>query len=113
MKILYVRVQPKQGVARFFRCGMEFTKAWRAVEVDAATAARLEAEQMLEVSEIEPADYEEAAGDSAGTDSAAVIADTSAPAQEEQKQHTPATEKQTHEKLGQAIAGKMAQQQKK
>ena len=66
MKKLYVRVQLKQAIERFFRCGIEFTKAWKPVDVDDATAARLEAEQMLEVSETIPADYEETeAGDSA------------------------------------------------
>lgn len=58
MKKLYVRVQPKQGAERFFRCGIEFRQAWQEVEVDAATAARLEAEQMLEVSETKPAELE-------------------------------------------------------
>ena len=58
MKKLYVRVQPKQGAERFFRCGIEFRQAWKEVEVDAATAARLEAEQMLEVSEAKPAELE-------------------------------------------------------
>ena len=58
MKKLYVRVQPKQGAERFFRCGIEFRQAWQEVEVDAATAARLESEQMLEVSETKPAELE-------------------------------------------------------
>ena len=58
MKKLYVRVHPKQGAERFFRCGIEFRQAWQEVEVDAATAARLEAEQMLEVSETKPAELE-------------------------------------------------------
>ena len=59
MKTLYVRIQKKQSAARFFRCGIEFTKAWTKLEeVDAATAARLEEEQMLEVSETQPADLE-------------------------------------------------------
>jgi hypothetical protein len=72
MKKLYVRVQLKQAIERFFRCGIEFTKAWKPVDVDDATAARLEAEQMLEVSETIPADYEETeAGDSAGNTSTA------------------------------------------
>jgi hypothetical protein len=72
MKELYVRVQPKQGVARFFRCGIGFSQAWKKVVVDTATASRLEAEQMLEVSDTKPADYEETeAGDSAGNTSTA------------------------------------------
>lgn len=58
MKKLYVRVQPKQGAERFFRCGIEFRQEWKEVEVDAATAARLEAEQMLEVSETKPTELE-------------------------------------------------------
>ena len=59
MKTLYVRIQKKQGAARFFRCGIEFTKAWKTLyEVDEATAKRLEEEQMLEVSETKPADLE-------------------------------------------------------
>lgn len=58
MKKLYVRVQPKQGAVRFFRCGIEFRQAWQEVEVDTATAARLESEQMLEVSETKPAGLE-------------------------------------------------------
>lgn len=51
MKTLYVRVQPRSGQETFFRCGMEFSKAWKTVDVDDATAARLQAEQMLEVEE--------------------------------------------------------------
>lgn len=58
MKKLYIRLQPKKGAERFFRCGIEFRRAWQEVEVDAATAARLEAEQMLEVSEIKPEEPE-------------------------------------------------------
>jgi len=58
-KTLFVRVQPRSGQKTFFRCGMEFSQAWRKVDdVDAATAKRLEEEQMLEVSETEPEDYE-------------------------------------------------------
>ncbi len=54
MKKLYIRLQPKKDTERFFRCGIEFRRTWLAVEVDAATATRLEAEQMLEVSETNP-----------------------------------------------------------
>ncbi len=67
MKKLYVRVQPKQGAERFFRCGIEFRQAWKEVEVDAATASRLEAEQMLEVSETKPAELENQAPNEADT----------------------------------------------
>jgi hypothetical protein len=49
MKKLNVRVHPKSGAASFFRCGTRFTQDWQEVEVDDATAARLTAEQMLEV----------------------------------------------------------------
>lgn len=59
MKQLFVRVQPKSGQATFFRCGMKFGKAWQRAEVDAATAKRLEEEQMLEVAEDQPADFED------------------------------------------------------
>jgi hypothetical protein len=45
---LLVRVAPKSGATQFFRCGIRFTAEWQEVEVDAATAARLKAEQMLE-----------------------------------------------------------------
>jgi hypothetical protein len=67
MKTLYVRIRQKAVVEAFFRCAMKFSKAWRKVEdVDEATAKRLEAEQMLEVSETRPDDMEDdSAGDSA------------------------------------------------
>lgn len=55
---LYVRVQNKAAIEQFYRCGERFTRGWRRVEVDAATAERLHAEQMLEVSEDEPEGYE-------------------------------------------------------
>ena len=58
MKKLYVRVQPKKSVTKFFRCGFLFALAWQEVEVDNATAKRLEEEQMLEVSETKPAELE-------------------------------------------------------
>jgi hypothetical protein len=56
-KTLYVRVAPKTGSQKFHRCGIAFTRAWQKVEVDEATAKRLKEEQMLEVSDKEPADY--------------------------------------------------------
>lgn len=72
MKKVYVRIHLKVVAERFFRCGFEFKKAWKPVEVDDATLARLNAEQMLEVSETKPADYEDtAAGDSAQNTSTA------------------------------------------
>lgn len=83
MKQLYVRVQPKQGAERFFRCGIEFTKVWKLVEVDSATAARLEAEQMLEVSETKPAELENKApneADPSGHSTAATDSGTPAAA---------------------------------
>lgn len=51
MKTLLVRVQPRSGQETFFRCGIKFGREWQSVDVDDATAARLEAEQMLEVVE--------------------------------------------------------------
>ncbi|MDR1350828.1 MAG: hypothetical protein LBJ59_08675 [Zoogloeaceae bacterium] len=47
MSKLKVRVNPKSGATRFYRCGFHFTDAWQEVAVDAATARRLTAEQML------------------------------------------------------------------
>lgn len=62
MKTLYVRVQPKSGQESFFRCGMKFSQKWQKVEnVDNATARRLAEEQMLEVSETEPAELDSVA----------------------------------------------------
>lgn len=58
MKTLFVRIGQKTGPEKFFRCGIQFGRAWTAVEVDKATAERLHAEQMLEVSEDQPKDYE-------------------------------------------------------
>lgn len=60
MSTLYARIHPKRGVARFFRCGTAFTQAWLKLEnVDTATAKRLRAEQMLEVTDTEPKDLGE------------------------------------------------------
>lgn len=69
MKTLYVRIVATAALSRFFRCGIEFGKDWKAVsDLDDATAQRLEEEQMLEVTETRPAALDEvAAGDSAGT----------------------------------------------
>jgi hypothetical protein len=73
MKTLFVRVQPKTGATVFHRCAIKFTQDWQEVTVDDATARRLQAEQMLEVSETRPAAPEDnaTAGDSAATVSAA------------------------------------------
>ena len=60
MKKLFVRIAPKTGPETFYRCGMQFARAWTAVEVDKATAERLHAEQMLEVSEDQPEDFGQA-----------------------------------------------------
>lgn len=57
MQKLYVRVNPKKGITQFYRCAMLFTIAWLLVEVDAATAARLNEEQMLDTSETVPEGY--------------------------------------------------------
>lgn len=56
-KILYVRIHLKTGSQKFHRCGIAFSREWQKVEADDATAKRLKEEQMLEVSEKEPADY--------------------------------------------------------
>jgi hypothetical protein len=83
-KTLFIRIQPSQkSVERFFRCGIEFTKAWLSVtDVDTATAQRLEEEQMLEVSETRPAelDDEAQAGDSALALVPTAVVDSGAPA---------------------------------
>ncbi len=71
MKPLFVRIGPKAGPEKFFRCGMEFGRAWSRVDVDQATAKRLHAEQMLEVTDEQPEDYTEPVDDDA--DAKAVI----------------------------------------
>lgn len=58
MKKLFVRIGPKTGPEKFFRCGFEFGREWMQVEVDPATAKRLHAEQMLEVSENQPEGFD-------------------------------------------------------
>ena len=57
MNKLYVRVAPKVGLEQFYRCAILFTLAWMLVEVDEATAARLNEEQMLETSDTVPEGY--------------------------------------------------------
>lgn len=54
MKKLFVRVLNKSAAQTFIRCGIKFTRDWKEVTVDAATAARLQAEQMLEVRDTDP-----------------------------------------------------------
>ncbi len=73
----WVRIQPKQQAQSFYRCGMQFTRAWLPVEVDKSTADRLEQEQMLEVTDTEPEGLE-AAGERATSGAgspAAVVTD--------------------------------------
>ncbi len=56
--IIYGRIKAKTGSERFFRCGIQFGRAWQPhVDLDAATIKRLEEEQMLEISKDKPADY--------------------------------------------------------
>lgn len=74
LKTLYVRIQQRKEAERFYRCGMAFGRAWKKVsDVDAATAQRLEEEQMLEVTDKKPAEFEE---DASAGDSAAIVAST-------------------------------------
>jgi hypothetical protein len=68
MTNLFVRIGPKAGPEKFFRCGIEFGRAWSRVVVDAATAKRLHAEQMLEVTDEQPEDYAEPVDGEAGAD---------------------------------------------
>lgn len=78
MNTLYVRIHPKRGVARFFRCGTWFTQAWqKLIDLDSATAKRLRTEQMLEVSATEPEGFTAEVEKSAAT-AAAPTADDQA-----------------------------------
>ena len=73
MKTLYVRIKPKTGADGFFRCGKKFTRDWLKLDdVDDATAKRLEEEQMLQVSEDVPSDFD--SGSSTADDGAAADA---------------------------------------
>jgi hypothetical protein len=63
------RIDPRKPAQRFYRCGVAFTPEWLEVDVDAATAARMLAEQMLEVAVVPEPAPEAAAQD-------AVVADT-------------------------------------
>lgn len=94
MKTLYARVQLKTGGTSFHRCAIKFTREWQEVVVDDATARRLQAEQMLEVSETRPAGFGEdaTAGDSAAIDPAAgPVSDTPADATADAKARFAAT----------------------
>lgn len=78
LKTLYVRILQRKETERFYRCGVEFDRNWKKVsDLDAATAQRLEEEQMLEVTAQRPADFEDdaPAGDSAAVDSESPVAD--------------------------------------
>jgi len=56
--IIYGRIKAKTGAERFFRCGIQFGRAWqKLVDLDAATIKRLEEEQMLDISKTKPDDY--------------------------------------------------------
>ena len=74
MKKLFVRIGPKTGPEKFFRCGFEFGREWMQVEADPATAKRLHAEQMLEVSEEQPEGFEAPADADAEAEAAAKAA---------------------------------------
>lgn len=54
MARLFVRIAKGKNTTSFFRAGISFTREWQAIEVDDATASRLYAEQMLEVTDTEP-----------------------------------------------------------
>lgn len=73
MKTLFVRIAPQAGPEKFFSCGIEFSRAWKAVnDLDNATVARLKIEQMLETSETQPAGYTPAGTPVSGGDTSAV-----------------------------------------
>lgn len=53
--VLWVRINPKVEVESRFRCGIQFTREWgNPIEVDAATAQRLQEDQVLEVTDVDP-----------------------------------------------------------
>lgn len=53
--VLWARINPKVEVESRFRCGIQFTREWsNPIEVDAATAQRLEEDQVLEVTDVDP-----------------------------------------------------------
>lgn len=74
--LFLVRVQPRSGLETFFRCGIKFSQEWQPVDVDDATAARLQAEQMLEVVKKVEEVFEPAPADAVTTpaDAAAPVA---------------------------------------
>lgn len=70
---IFVRVNPKSGLQKRYRCAMEFTVAWQEVEVDDATALAIDADAYLEMQQTEPDGFERAA--SADQSSSAVVTD--------------------------------------
>ena len=60
---IFVRINPRQSVAKRFRCGIEFGSEFQKLEVDKATRTALEADPYLEVSETVPAGFVEAESD--------------------------------------------------
>lgn len=62
MKKIYVRIARGKTNTTFHRAGMTFTKEWLAVGVDEATASCLYAEQMLEVTDVDPEPVEGLSG---------------------------------------------------
>jgi hypothetical protein len=61
-KNLYVRVKPKGPVSEFHRCGIKFGLLWvLLINLDDATAERLETEQMLETSLEKPEGFDDQA----------------------------------------------------
>ena len=104
MNKLFVRIGPKTGPEKFFRCGMHFVRAWTVVEVDDATAARLHAEQMLEVTDKQPADYSAPATDDAGAEAEAAAAEAEAEA-EAAKAQAGAAEAEAEAEAAKAQAG--------
>lgn len=53
-KTVWARVNPAKTSPMVFKAGMQFTRGWRRVEVDAATASALQAEALLDISFIDP-----------------------------------------------------------
>lgn len=54
MPKIYVRILPKTGTTKRFRCNHEFGADWREVTADEATIAAFKADQMLEVTDTLP-----------------------------------------------------------
>ena len=51
---VWVRVNPKTGLALRMRAGQQFTKEWLAVELGNAERKAIDSDAYLEVSEIDP-----------------------------------------------------------